>query len=189
MAGIELIAQGVESSAIQAAITQNQTIVAGTPGSPLSLSGNNSAFLDGSLLQGQTITAGGGNDVVLAGSNDKITLGGGNDSVVAGSNSTIKLGNGNDTVTAGASSTITVGNGNNTINVGNADKDARPGWRQATVSVARRGALCLPLAVPAIVVRAATAADVPALDALMRRRAARHRRSAARQRRVPGHGR
>jgi hypothetical protein len=137
VAGVELVAQGIESNAIQAAITHQQTIIAGAPGQPLT-SANNSVFLDGSLLQGQTITAGSGNDAVLAGSNDTITLGGGNDSVTAGPNSiitlgggndsvtagpnsTIKLGNGGDTVTSGGNSTITVGNGNDTIYVGKND--------------------------------------------------------------------
>ena len=76
MAGIELIAQGVEFNAIQAAITLGETYIAGTPGQALT-SGNGSVFLDGSLLQNQTISAGNGNDAVLAGSNDTITLGNG----------------------------------------------------------------------------------------------------------------
>ena len=60
-------------------------------------------LLDGSLLQNETISAGNGNDGVIAGSNDTITLGNGIDVVNGGrSSDTITLGNGADTVTAGA---------------------------------------------------------------------------------------
>ena len=94
-----------------------QTYIAGTPGEPLT-SGNNSVFLDGSLLDNQGITAGNGNDAVLAGSGDTIKLGNGTDVVYAGDAATIGLGNGPDTVTAGANGVISLGNGNDTVTGG-----------------------------------------------------------------------
>jgi hypothetical protein len=94
-----------------------QTYIAGTAGQPLT-AGNAPVFLDGSGLQGQTITAGGGNDAVVAGLNDTISLGKGNDVVNAGDNSTITLGGGNDYVIAGANSTITLGGGTDTVIAG-----------------------------------------------------------------------
>ena len=93
------------------------SFIVGTPGQPLK-SGNGSVFLDGSLLQNQSITAGNGMDAVIAGSNDTISLGNGSDNVAAGSGCTIKLGNGSDTVTAGANSTVTLGNGPDTVTTG-----------------------------------------------------------------------
>jgi VCBS repeat-containing protein len=111
-------AGGSATSTLTITITQpGQTYIAGTPWQNLQ-SGNGSVFLDASLLQNQTITAGNGNDAVIAGSNDTIVLGNNNDVVTAGSDSTITLGNGNDTVTAGANSTITLGNGNDTVTAG-----------------------------------------------------------------------
>jgi hypothetical protein len=132
IAGIELIAQGVESNAIQAAITHHETIIAGAPGNPLT-SGNASVFLDGSLLEGQTITAGNGNDAVLAGSNDTITLGNGTDVVNAGDGATISLGNGPDTVTAGANSVVTLGNGQDNVTAG-PNSTIKPGNGTDTVT-------------------------------------------------------
>lgn len=85
--------------------------VTGTPGQPLNY-GNAAAFLDGSQLQNQTISAGNGNDFVAAGSHDAIKLGQGSDTVQAGSNDAISAGNGSDQITAGSSSIITLGNGN-----------------------------------------------------------------------------
>jgi VCBS repeat-containing protein len=109
---------GSATSSLTITITQaGQTYIAGTPGQALT-SGNGSVFLDGSLLQNQTITAGNGNDAVIAGSNDTITLGNGNDVVDAGDSNTIKLGNGTDTVTAGVNSTLTLGNGADTVTAG-----------------------------------------------------------------------
>jgi hypothetical protein len=99
------------------AIPPGETYIAGTPGEPLT-SGNASVFLDGSLLQNQTITAGNGNDTALAGSNDTISLGNGTDVVNAGDSDTIRLGNGPDAVTAGANSVITLGNGNDDVTTG-----------------------------------------------------------------------
>ncbi|MET4176277.1 hypothetical protein ABIB99_007397 [Bradyrhizobium sp. LA6.1] len=110
------------------------TTVTGTPGQALTY-GNAAAFLDGSKLQNQSITAGNGNDFVTAGSNDVITLGqgrdvvqggnidtiaagNGNDTVLVGFGNTISLGNGIDTIVAGSNSTIVIGNGNDTISVG-----------------------------------------------------------------------
>lgn len=93
------------------------TTVAGTSGQPLTY-GNAAAFLDGSNLQNQNITAGNGNDFVTAGSHDTIKLGQGSDVVQAGSNDTINAGNGNDQLTAGSGSIITLGNGNDTIVAG-----------------------------------------------------------------------
>jgi hypothetical protein len=120
-------AGGSATSELTITITQaGQTYIAGTPGHALT-SGQGSVFLDGSLLQNQTISAGNGNDGVIVGSNDNVTLGNGADVVTAGANDTIRLGNGNDTVSAGNGSTITLGNGtdtviagtNNVISVGN----------------------------------------------------------------------
>jgi probable HAF family extracellular repeat protein/VCBS repeat-containing protein len=111
-------AGGSATSSLTITITQaGQTYIAGTPGQPLSY-GNGSVFLDGSLLQNQTITAGNGVDAVIAGSNDTIVLGNGNDVVNAGANSNITAGNGNDNVTAGSDSTIKLGNGNDTVTAG-----------------------------------------------------------------------
>ena len=106
------------TSTLTITITQpGQTYVAGMSGQALT-SGNGSVLLDGSLLQNETISAGNGNDGVIAGSNDTITLGNGIDVVKAGANCTITLGNGSDTVTAGANSSITVGNGIDTVKAG-----------------------------------------------------------------------
>ncbi len=111
-------AGGSATSTLTITITQpGQTYIAGTPGQALT-SGNGSVLLNGSQLQNETISAGNGNDGVIAGSNDTITLGNGIDVVKAGNSDTIKLGNGADTVTAGANSTITVGNGNDTVTAG-----------------------------------------------------------------------
>ena len=104
-------AGGSATSTLTITTTQpGQAYIAGTPGEALA-SGNGSVLLDGSLLQNETISAGNGNDGVIAGSNDTITLGNGTDVVNAGDNEAITLGNGADTVTAGASSIITAGNG------------------------------------------------------------------------------
>jgi probable HAF family extracellular repeat protein len=109
---------GSTTSSLTIIITQaGQTYIAGTPGQALT-SGNGSAFLDGSLLQNQTISAGNGIDAVIAGLNDTVTLGNGTDVVDAGDSNTIKLGNGTDTVTAGANSIVTAGNGNDTVAAG-----------------------------------------------------------------------
>jgi VCBS repeat-containing protein len=112
---------GTATSSLTITITQaGQTYIAGTPGQALK-SGNGSVFLDGSLLQDQTITAGNGNDAALAGSNDTINLGNGNDTVTAGATSIITVGSGNDNVTAESDSTIKLGNGNDTVYVGQND--------------------------------------------------------------------
>jgi VCBS repeat-containing protein len=109
---------GSATSSLTIIITQaGQTYIAGTPGQALT-SGNGSVLLDGSLLQNQTISAGNGNDAVIAGSNDTVTLGNGTDVVDAGDSNTIKLGNGSDTVSAGDGSSITLGNGSNTVIAG-----------------------------------------------------------------------
>jgi uncharacterized repeat protein (TIGR03803 family)/VCBS repeat-containing protein len=109
---------GSATSTLTITITQpGQTYIAGTPGEPLT-SGNGSVFLDGSLLENQTITAGNDKDAVLAGSNDTVSLGNGADVVSAGDSDTISLGNGPDSVTAGANSTVTLGNGNDAVTAG-----------------------------------------------------------------------
>jgi VCBS repeat-containing protein len=111
-------AGGSATSTLTITVTQaGQTYIAGTPGEALT-SGNGSVFLDGSLLQNETISAGNGNDAVLAGSNDTISLGNGTDVVNAGNSDTISLGNGVDTVTAGTNSIITAGNGNDNVTAG-----------------------------------------------------------------------
>ena len=111
-------AGGSATSTLTITITQpGQTYISGTPGQALT-SGNGSVLLDGSLLQNETISAGNGNDGVIAGSNDTIMLGNGIDVVKAGDSETITLGNGTDTVTAGANSTITLGNGADTVTAG-----------------------------------------------------------------------
>ena len=111
-------AGGSATSTLTITITQpGQTYIAGTAGQPLT-SGNGSVLLDGSVLQNETISAGNGNDGVIAGSNDTITLGNGIDLVKAGDNERITLGNGADTVTAGANSTITAGNGVDNVTAG-----------------------------------------------------------------------
>ncbi len=92
---------GSATTSLTITVTQaGQTYIAGTPGEALT-SGNGSVFLDGSLLQNETITAGTGNDAVLAGSNDSISLGNGTDVVNAENSDTFTLGNGaGDTVVA-----------------------------------------------------------------------------------------
>lgn len=93
------------------------TIVTGTPGQPLTF-GNASAFLDGSHLDNETITARNGDDVLTAGSYNAITLGDGNDVIEAGDKNTFSLGNGNDQILAGTGSSVRIGNGSDTITVG-----------------------------------------------------------------------
>jgi VCBS repeat-containing protein len=111
-------AGGSATSTLTITVTQaGQTYIAGTPGQALT-SGNGSVLLDGSLLQNETISAGNGNDGVIAGSNDTITLGNGIDVVNAGDSETITLGNGADTVTAGANCIITAGNGTDNVTTG-----------------------------------------------------------------------
>jgi VCBS repeat-containing protein len=67
-------AGGSATSELTITITQaGQTYIAGTPGQALT-SGQGSVFLDGSLLQNQTISAGNGMDAVIAGSNDNVVL-------------------------------------------------------------------------------------------------------------------
>ena len=111
-------AGGSATSTLTITVTQpGQAYIAGTPGQALT-SGNGSVLLDGSLLQNETISAGNGNDGVIAGPNDTITLGNGIDVVKAGDNETITLGNGVDTVTAGANSIVTLGNGADNVTTG-----------------------------------------------------------------------
>ena len=128
------------TSTLTITITQpGQTYIAGTPGQALT-SGNSSVLLDGSLLQNESISAGNGNDGVIAGSHDTITLGNGIDVVKAGDSETITLGNGADTVTAGENSAITLGNGadtvtagaNSTIKLGNGTRIHEPNKSQGT---------------------------------------------------------
>jgi probable HAF family extracellular repeat protein/uncharacterized repeat protein (TIGR03803 family)/VCBS repeat-containing protein len=111
-------AGGSATSSLTITITlAGQTYIAGTPGQALT-SGNGSVLLDGSLLQNQTITAGNGNDAVIAGSNDIVVLGNGNDVVKAADSDKITLRNGSDTVTAGTNSSIRAGSGNDNVTAG-----------------------------------------------------------------------
>jgi VCBS repeat-containing protein len=109
---------GTATSSLTVTVTQpGQTLIVGTPGQSLT-SSNGSVLLDASLLQNQNITAGNGNDGVIAGSYDHVVLGNGADVVQAGNNDTISLGNGTDTVSAGNGSSITLGNGSDTVIAG-----------------------------------------------------------------------
>lgn len=104
-------------------------------------SGNNYLYVgskgqgSGFVSQGSTITAGGGNDTVLIGTNidygSKVDLGGGDNVMIVGfnkkidgyiqGNSQITFGDGNDTLTTESylmDTTIHTGGGNDTLNIG-----------------------------------------------------------------------
>ena len=139
---------GGSTSSLTITVTQaGQTYIAGTPGQALT-SGQGSVLLDGSLLQNETISAGNGNDGVIAGSHDNVVLGNGRDvvnaeddttslgngpnTVAAGSDSTIKLGKGSDSG-AGDGNSITLGNGPDTVTAGS-DSTIKLGNGSDTVS-------------------------------------------------------
>ena len=110
-------------------------------------SGNNYLYVgskgqgSGFVSQGSTITAGGGNDTVLIGTNidygSKVELGGGDNVMIVGFNkkidgyigggSQITFGNGNDALTTESylsDTTIHTGGGNDTLNIGGQIKNS-----------------------------------------------------------------